>query len=111
MDAEPSLDDLAAELLAGLRAQIPATGFRLEEIEIEVGALLDLDPEALIAAMQPHLPGVIIRVARVDALLQCTRCGAHYPPDEHPCPVCGAPEADWVHGRELQISRARGTAQ
>lgn len=105
---DPDLEDLATSLLAGLTAQIPAQNFRLLGIEVEIGAMLELDDAPLLAALQRRLPGVEIRMRRVEALMRCIDCGAHYPPDEHPCPVCGSPAAELVHGQELQISRAWG---
>lgn len=103
-----SIVAVAGQLLEGLQAQLPASGFRLVGIEIHVGALVELDPEALRAAVLALLPRVEVQITRVDALLKCKDCGAEYPSDEHPCPVCGSPHAELVHGMELGIVRAWG---
>ncbi len=103
-----SVSDVAVQLLEGLNAQLPATGFRLDGFEVHLGAMVDLDPEVLRASLMAMLPRVEVKITRVDALLKCKDCGAEYPGDEHPCPVCGSPHAELVHGAELQIVRAWG---
>lgn len=103
-----SISAVAAQLLEGLNAQLPDSGFRLVGFEVELGALVDVDPELLHIALINLVPRVEVRITRVDALLKCRDCGAEYPSDEHPCPVCGSPHADLVHGSELGIVRAWG---
>ncbi|MDP2312073.1 MAG: hydrogenase/urease maturation nickel metallochaperone HypA [Pseudomonadota bacterium] len=103
-----SLTEIARELLDGLHAQLPESGFRLVGVEVHVGKMVDLDPEHLRAILCSLLPRVEVQVTVVDALLKCKDCGAEYPADEHPCPVCGSPNAELAHGGELQIVRAWG---
>ena len=103
--------EVAGHLLEHLESQLPASGFRLKGLEVRLGALLDLDPEVLRAALCAALPGVEVRVVTVDALLRCTDCGAAYPHDEHPCPVCGSGRAELASGQELEISRAWGETE
>lgn len=103
-----SVSEVAIQLLEGLNAQLPASGFRLDGIEVQVGRMVELEPELLRAALCALLPGIEVKVTPVDALLKCKDCGAEYPADEHPCPVCGSPHAELVHGGELQIVRAWG---
>jgi Zn finger protein HypA/HybF involved in hydrogenase expression len=103
-----SLTELAGQLLEGLNAQLPASGFRLVGIEVQVGKMVELDPEHLRAMLCAMLPRVEVQITVVDALLKCKDCGAEYPHDEHPCPVCGSPNAELIHGGELQIARAWG---
>lgn len=103
-----SIAEVAGELLEGLHAQLPPIGFRLDGFEVEVGAMVDIDPEQLRAALLAMLPGIEVRVTRVDALLKCKDCGAEYPADEHPCPVCGSPHAELARGGELHVTRAWG---
>lgn len=100
-----TVDELAAELVAGLNAQWPAH-VPLGGFEVEVGELLDLDVRALRGALQRALPGVEVQVVRVEGLLQCQDCGARYPADEAPCPVCGSAHAEPVAGTELSVRRA-----
>jgi Zn finger protein HypA/HybF involved in hydrogenase expression len=102
------MEELANTLIAGLQAQLPETGFRLDGIEVRLGALVDVQPDSLKEAIQKLLPGVEVRIQLVEALLRCEDCGAEYPADEHPCPVCGSPNARLIHGSELEIARAWG---
>jgi Zn finger protein HypA/HybF involved in hydrogenase expression len=103
-----SISEIAGQLLEGLHAQLPASGFRLAGFEVQVGAMVQIDPEQLRAALMAMIPRVEVQVTVVDALLRCTDCGAEYPADEHPCPVCGSPHAELAHGGEMQIVRAWG---
>lgn len=96
---------IADELVAGLRAQLPPEVV-LEGFEVEVGEHLELDAEALMAALQLLVPGVEVRLVQVEGLLRCLECGAEYPADEAPCPVCGSARAELVHGHELSVRRA-----
>lgn len=100
---------VAARLLVGLRAQVPAT-VGLRGIEVEVGVMVDLVVPELVAALERELPGIEVRVRRVDVLFACAECGAEFPADEHPCPVCGSARVAMVHGDELGISRAWAVA-
>ncbi|MFZ5482400.1 MAG: hydrogenase/urease maturation nickel metallochaperone HypA [Myxococcota bacterium] len=104
-----TVGEVAASLLEALNAQLPASGFALEGIEVRLGAMLDLDGEALRAALCAMLPGVDVQLVPVDGLLRCKDCGAEYPADESPCPVCGSPHAELVAGGDLQIVRAWGS--
>jgi Zn finger protein HypA/HybF involved in hydrogenase expression len=100
--------EVAAQLVAGLRGQLPTDGFRLAGVEVQLGELVDLTAAELAAAIQAILGPVEVRVKVVTGVLKCLDCGAEYPSDEHPCPVCGSPNAQLVHGTELAIARAWG---
>jgi Zn finger protein HypA/HybF involved in hydrogenase expression len=99
---------VAAALVAGLRAQLPAAGFTLGGVEVQLGELVDLSADALREAMEGELPGIEVRITVVRGALKCQDCGAEYPSDEHPCPVCGSGRAELIHGTELTIARAWG---
>lgn len=96
---------IADELVAGLRAQLPAEVV-LEGFEVEVGEHLEIDVDELLTALKLLVPGVEIRLVRVEGLLRCLECGAEYPADEAPCPVCGSARAELVHGHELSVRKA-----
>jgi Zn finger protein HypA/HybF involved in hydrogenase expression len=96
---------VAQHLIEGLHAQFGAS-LRLRGIEVEVGATVDLDHAALGAALSAGLAGIEVRIVAVAVLFRCTDCGAEFPADEHPCPVCGSVRVSLVHGEELGISRA-----
>ena len=101
-------EEIADQLMEALHQQLPSSNFLLKGIEVQLGALVDLEVADLQRALQQRLPAVDIRITVMEALMQCTDCGAQYPPDEHPCPVCGSPHAHMVHGHELEIVRAWG---
>ncbi len=103
-----SIHDLAGPLLEHLESQLPADGFVLRGIELLVGELVDVDIEALRAALCAALPGVEVQLRRAHGVLRCEDCGAEYPHDEHPCPTCGSARATLVGGHELEIARAWG---
>jgi Zn finger protein HypA/HybF involved in hydrogenase expression len=104
-----TLSEIARTLVDGLIAQLPKGGFRLESIEIAVGMQVDLEPEALRVEVAALLPEVQVEMRRVDALMRCQDCGAEFPPDEYPCPVCGSGHVELVHGLELEVVKAKGT--
>jgi Zn finger protein HypA/HybF involved in hydrogenase expression len=103
-----SVGEIAASMLEALHSQLPASGFQLAGIEVKLGALVDLEPETLRAALCAMLPGVEVQLDIVPGILRCKDCGAEYPSDESPCPVCGSPHAELACGGELQIVRAWG---
>ena len=72
---------IADELVAGLRVQLPAEVV-LEGFEVEVGEHLEIDVDALLTALKLLVPGVEIRLVRVEGLLRCLECGAEYPADD-----------------------------
>lgn len=100
--------EVARTLVAGLNAQLPAEGFSLRGFEVEVGALVELDVALLLEALLALVPGVDVQLVRVPAVLKCLDCGAEYPVDESPCPVCGSARAELIRGNELQVKRAWG---
>ena len=100
-------DVVAESLVQALRLQVPPT-FPLVGIDVHLGALVDLVPAALLAALRARLPGIDVQITVIAALMRCEDCGAEYPPDEHPCPACGSPRGTLIHGEELAVVRARG---
>ena len=107
--AEPSVEFQVAErLLEGLHQQLGDRVARVRGIEVEVGETHDLDATDLHAELSRLLPGRQIRVRTVAVLFKCADCGAEFPADEHPCPVCGSARVAMVHGDELGVSRAWG---
>jgi Zn finger protein HypA/HybF involved in hydrogenase expression len=106
-----SVGEIAASMLEALNAQLPPAGFHLAGIEVRLGTLVDLDPESLRAALCAMLPGVEVKLEVVPGLLRCKDCGAEYPSDESPCPICGSPHAELAQGGELEIVRAWGSQE
>lgn len=103
---DPAVVEVARQMARALREQ--AAGLRVRGVEVELGALVELGPEELRAALEAELPGVDVHIRTVDGILRCLDCGATYPSDEHPCPVCGSNRAELIHGQELGIVRAWG---
>lgn len=103
--ARMDLAHLADELVAALRAQLPDDVI-LEGFEVELGEHVGVDAEALRAALQLRVPGVDVQILNVEGLLRCLDCGAEYPADEAPCPVCGSARSEHAHGQELSVRRA-----
>ena len=100
--------EIAQRLAQHLRSQLPEKGFRLLGIEVLLGKMVELEEEALMAALQVELPTIEVKIQRIEGLMRCIDCGAQYPNEEHPCPVCGSPHAELIAGMELEIGRAWG---
>lgn len=98
--------EVAAQLAEAVRAQVGA-GLVLRGVDVEVGELVDLDGDALRRALCAALPGVAVRIVPVACLYRCADCGAEFPADEHPCPVCGSARVAVVRGEELAVVRAQ----
>lgn len=108
VECTPAIETATA-LIEGLHAQLPSPAFVLAGIEVALGALIGLTAEELRLELQRQLPGVAVIITLLPAIFECLDCGAEYPADEHPCPVCGSPNARVLHGEELSITRAWGS--
>ena len=102
---DPVEYEVANHLVSGLRAQVGAS-VALVGIEVEVGESVDVNIQVLQGALARLLPGVEVQIRAVAVLYVCADCGAEFPADEHPCPVCGSVRVSMVHGEELGITRA-----
>lgn len=106
-EPDPSVEaEVAAQLVMGLRAQLGPKVAQVTGIEVEIGEVHDLDPAQVQAALGRLLPAVEVCVRSVAVLWKCSDCGAEFPADEHPCPVCGSVRVAMVKGDELGITRA-----
>jgi hypothetical protein len=65
-----SLEAVVEQLLVGLREQLPPAGFRLDGIEVHLGAEVELSAEELASALQAALPGVEVKITLIPSLLQ-----------------------------------------
>ncbi|MSP56606.1 MAG: hypothetical protein EXR69_13555 [Myxococcales bacterium] len=109
MHTEPDVSveaEVAMQLLEGLRAQLGGRVAQVKGVEVEVGEAHSLDPARVQVALTLLLPEVDVRVNVVAVLWKCSDCGAEFPADEHPCPVCGSVRVTMVRGDELGITRA-----
>ena len=101
-----SLIDLASERAAEVG------GGRIEAVHVRLGALAGVVEEALrfsfeVAAHGTPLDGARLVVERVPVAIFCAGCGAERVLEEplrFRCPVCDAPAADLVRGREIELT-------
>jgi hydrogenase nickel incorporation protein HypA/HybF len=88
-------------------------GQRVTRIVIRIGELSGVDGDALQFALGTLLPGTLAEAAAVEiepvaSVAFCATCRQSYSPDPvvgFACPRCGAPPAEFTHGRELELAR------
>jgi hydrogenase nickel incorporation protein HypA/HybF len=87
----------------------------VETVEIEVGALQLVVPEALDLAFNALAEGTPAQGAKLvqeEAALKarCRACGAEYEPeiDRYTCPACGRAEAEIIQGRYIILRSISG---
>lgn len=98
------------QTLAQLRQ---AGGTRVARIQLRVGALSGVDPDALRFALAALVPGTaavdaVIQIDPVPALARCPACQREFSPGEDllfECPTCGQPAMALSQGRELELTR------
>lgn len=86
---------------------------RVSKIELRVGELSGVDPEALRFALETILPGTVaegaaLAIASLPALVFCAQCGRNFTPEDgflFACPLCGQPSTTIRQGRELDLVR------
>lgn len=82
-------------------------------IELRVGVLSGVDPEALRFAFEAILPGTAaagaeVAIDRVGAVAHCPACGRDFEAGDDficECPACGRASANFKQGRELELAR------
>ena len=82
-------------------------------VEVEMGALLLIEPDALQAAWEAARIGTVAAEAELTlretaAQARCRACGATFAPRielSYECPRCGAADAEIVAGREVLLRR------
>lgn len=104
---------IAAALADLVEAQAAKHGAeRVRRVGLAVGALTDLDPDALrfgwevITAERPLLTGAVLEVARVPVSVACSACGMEGParPPGVTCSACGSHDTRLVTGEELDVT-------
>ena len=96
---------------AAERAASRARAERVNYLRVEVGAMAGVVPEALrfgydVATQGTLLEGSELRIERTPVVVFCDTCEAERTlPQLHAfrCPVCSAPAAKIVRGKELEI--------
>jgi len=91
---------------------IEAGGETVTLVEVEVGDLSGVVPEALQSAFtiarakEPLLKSAELAIIPVPVTIRCHICGCEQPTvamNDLRCRICGEPSADVVHGRELDV--------
>lgn len=84
---------------------------RIEEVEVEVGAMRLVVPEALEMAFEAARAGTIaagaaLKVVEVAPVARCRPCGRTFHPadGEFLCPDCGQADADIVEGNDIRLT-------
>ena len=87
-----------------------AAGRQVSKVEVSVGHLRQVVPEALefafgLVAQGTALDGATLAIAHVPAAGRCRACGADSVMDGFPlcCAVCGGLEMDVLSGEELSV--------
>ena len=104
---EVAIADAIIEQVVAELGRAGATG-RVTRIEVAVGRLSGVNPDALRFALELLAPGTLVESARLDIhqpkpLCCCAACGARTEIDEletH-CPVCASPDVTLQGGQEL----------
>ena len=104
---------VAAALARAAEAEAARHGaVRVLALRLRVGALTDLDPEALrfgwevIAGEDGPLAGAALRIDRVPVTVGCRDCGREGPalPPGVSCGACGSPRTRVLTGEELDLT-------
>jgi hydrogenase nickel incorporation protein HypA/HybF len=81
---------------------------RIEAVELEVGVLRQVVPEALKLAFEAAAAGTLadgasLRIVEIPAQAECQRCGHRFPValDDYLCPACGQADARIVAGNDI----------
>jgi hydrogenase nickel incorporation protein HypA/HybF len=85
---------------------------RVLSIEVEVGGLCGIVPEAWELAFRAAIPGTPLEHARmiwriVPPRVECSACAVHFHPDNlvWQCPVCGAIGGKPIEGNDIMLLR------
>ncbi len=92
-------------------AALQAGAVQVKRVQIEVGAMSGVVPEALelgftIASRETILEGAELRVMFIPVVIFCAPCGQEVAPTSSLsicCPSCGTPSDDIRRGQELDL--------
>jgi hydrogenase nickel incorporation protein HypA/HybF len=83
----------------------------VEEVEITVGLLQQVVPEALVMAWNAAAEGTLaagarLRIIETQPEAKCRQCGAAFEPavDDFLCPLCGQADVEIVAGNDIILS-------
>ena len=100
-------------LEAALARARDAGAEHVRRLELRVGELSGVEPEALRFALETILPGTAaegaaVEIAPVAAIARCAECGRDFAPMDgtvFDCPECGSVRVTIRQGRELELTR------
>jgi hydrogenase nickel incorporation protein HypA/HybF len=82
----------------------------VEEIELDIGRLSGVEPDAFDFAWQQAIKGTPLaqaerRINYIPGQARCMECNAEFPIEQYfdPCPVCGEHLLDIKSGKELRV--------
>lgn len=108
---------IALEVVNLLEQQAAALE-RITHVNLAIGALSCIEPEALKTALEAATRGTLAEGARltfefIPAAARCDDCQGEFEPDSRidPCPLCGSPRKTWLAGQELRIRSLEGVAR
>jgi hydrogenase nickel incorporation protein HypA/HybF len=86
-------------------ADTHAGGRRIESVEVRIGRLRQVVPDALRFAFELLAPGVALEIEEVPAAGVCRTCGAQSELPGFPlaCAACGSLDVELVRGEELLV--------
>lgn len=107
---------LATALIDQVLAAASLNGLaRVEEVEVDVGVLQLVVPEALEAAFaavsaDTIASGAVLKQIEVSARARCRCCGRDYQPEFriYTCPGCGRADAEILSGRDIILKSISG---
>jgi hydrogenase nickel incorporation protein HypA/HybF len=88
-------------------------GTKITRIQLEVGVLRELVPEAMAIAFEACAIGTMAEGARLDlreqpARMRCRGCGGEFAPDleaiSFACPTCGAADSEMLAGNDILLT-------
>jgi len=102
---------IATQIVETLETELSSTPGRIDSVQVDVGVLSGVVPDALAFAWDAARSGTrlaeaSLRIREIDVVVHCPACGTdHELPgiDRLRCPVCGTSTPEIVAGRELHI--------
>lgn len=87
-----------------------ASAERVSQVELDIGTLTGIEYDSLefalsVAVKDSILEGSLIKINRIEALVECLSCSELYTPgkDFAACPECGKRDLEYIRGKELKI--------
>lgn len=103
---------IAHSLVELVQASLPAAAVRVTSVDLRVGALAGLVPDALAfcyeaATRDTLLDGSTLNIEYLPVVIHCAVCATDRTIEDEAvlrCPACGSPSGDVRQGRELDLA-------